>query len=236
MISVCMACYNGHNYISQQIDSILCQLGKNDELIISDDGSKDDTCAIIKGYDDPRIKLFHNHSKHGFTWNFENALKQAKGDYIFLSDQDDYWKEGKISAVMNCLKDYSLVIHDAELVDGDGNSLGKRYYECTHNNTGFLANLWKTRWLGCCMAFRREVLDCCLPFPQHIVAHDYWIGMLGMLKFKYHFMPDVLICYRRHGDNVSPSGGKSNESWFYRLIQKRFWIVACIIQRQLFHR
>ena len=54
MISVCMACYNGQKYIRQQIDSILSQLTENDELIISDDGSKDLTCAIVLSYHDPR--------------------------------------------------------------------------------------------------------------------------------------------------------------------------------------
>lgn len=230
MISVCMACYNGQKYIQQQIDSILCQLSEDDELIISDDGSKDNTCAIIKNYNDSRIKLLHNQTNHGFIGNFENALREAKGDYIFLSDQDDYWKTGKVKKVIAQLQNYQLVIHDAELVDGDGKSLNKRYYECVHSKTGFFANLWKTRWLGCCMAFRREVLDYCLPFPKHIFGHDYWIGLLGMLKFQYCFMPEVLMCYRRHGDNVSPSGENSNTSWAYK-IQKRSGLVFDLIIR-----
>lgn len=95
MISVCMACYNGQKYIRQQIDSILSQLKENDELIISDDGSKDLTCEIVLSYHDPRIKLLHNTKEHGFIGNFENALRCAKGDIIFLSDQDDVWKKIK---------------------------------------------------------------------------------------------------------------------------------------------
>lgn len=50
MISVVMATYNGDKYIKEQIDSILCQLNTNDELIISDDGSSDETVSIIKKY------------------------------------------------------------------------------------------------------------------------------------------------------------------------------------------
>lgn len=233
MISVCMATYNGGKYIKEQIDSILPQLGENDELVVSDDGSKDNTFTIIESYGDERIKLLYNHGKHGFVGNFENALKQCKGDYIFLSDQDDIWKENKVSVVMEKLKDYSLVIHDAEIVDGEGISKGYTYSSGMHHSSSFLMNLWKTRWLGCCMAFRKDVLEYCLPFPENIVGHDYWIGMMGMLKFKYLFMPEVLMCYRRHGDNVSPSGEKSPNSLFYKLFVKRWNLIKSILKRLL---
>lgn len=64
-ISVCMATYNGEKYIKEQIDSILCQLSENDELIISDDRSKDRTIDIIKSYNDSRIKLYiHEKDKY----------------------------------------------------------------------------------------------------------------------------------------------------------------------------
>lgn len=233
MISVCMATYNGSKYIKEQIDSILPQLGENDELVISDDGSKDDTCSVISSYKDSRIKLLFNNGKHGFIGNFENALRQCKGDYIFLSDQDDYWKDNKVAVVMEQLKKYALVIHDAEIVDGEGKSMGHTYYSGMHGSSSFLMNLWKTRWLGCCMAFSREVLDYCLPFPNKIEGHDYWIGMMGMLKFKYIFISDVLMCYRRHGGNVSPSGEKSPNSLFYKLFVKRANILIAIVGRLL---
>lgn len=106
MISVCMATYNGGRFIKEQIDSILPQLSQYDELIVSDDGSTDRTLEIIASYKDERIKVFH-HQKTGnkyyptlkvcySTNNFENALKQAKGDYIFLCDQDDIWEKNKV--------------------------------------------------------------------------------------------------------------------------------------------
>ena len=74
MISVCMATYNGERYIKEQIDSILCQLSEDDELIVSDDHSTDSTCVIIKSYNDNRIKLFMNELEKGVTHNFENAF------------------------------------------------------------------------------------------------------------------------------------------------------------------
>lgn len=85
-----MATFNGEKFIKEQIDSILCQLSDYDELIVSDDGSTDKTVDIIKSYNDRRISIF-NHVRNFETnsltsivsSNFENAIKHAKGDYIF---------------------------------------------------------------------------------------------------------------------------------------------------------
>ena len=119
MISICMATYNGEKYIKEQIDSILPQLSKNDEIIISDDSSTDDTLSIIRSFNDHRIKIFSGCNFHSPISNFENALKYAKGDYIFLSDQDDVWLENKVERMMEALKQYSLVVSDCYVVNKD---------------------------------------------------------------------------------------------------------------------
>ena len=233
MLSVCMATYNGAIYIHEQITSILKQLSDEDELIISDDGSTDDTIRIIHLFKDTRIKLIQNSGRKGFVNNFENALNHASGDYIFLSDQDDIWKANKVHQLLGYLSEYDLVVHDAELIDGNGHSLGRNYYSVLHRRTSFLANLWKTRFLGCCMAFTKELKDACLPFPKNIVAHDYWIGMFALLKYRVYFAPDILISYRRHGGNVSPSSEKSNNSLYYKLVTKRLGLVSELLRKLL---
>ena len=83
MISVCIATYYGGKYIKEQLDSILFQLGKDDEVIISDDSSTDDTLSILESYHDERIVILTNQKFHSPVYNFENALKSAKGDFIF---------------------------------------------------------------------------------------------------------------------------------------------------------
>ena len=231
MISVCMATYNGEKYIQQQIESILCQLGKEDEIVVSDDGSKDGTVQFLKSFQDSRIKIIRNEGKNGFVGNFENALSHANGDVIFLADQDDVWKPDKVKVVLKALQDADLVVHDAELINAGGISQGKNYYSFLHNSQGFWMNLLKTRFLGCCMAFNRRVLQDCLPFPKRIVGHDYWIGMYALTKYRVCFIPDILISYRRHGENASPSAEKSNESLCYKIIRKRLYMLLALIQR-----
>ena len=100
-ISVALAAYKGEQYISEQIDSILSQLGENDELIISDDYPGGKTREIVLGYQskDKRIRYIEGEGK-GVVKNFENALRVCTGDVIFLSDQDDVWMPDKVELVM----------------------------------------------------------------------------------------------------------------------------------------
>lgn len=232
-VSVCMAVYNGEKFIKQQIESILKQLTMEDELVISDDGSTDETLRIINDFQDYRIKLFPNTHKAGFIGNFENALCHTSGNYIFLSDQDDIWKANKIERCLYLLQQYDMVVHNAILVNYKGDSLNKKYFDTLHSSDGFLYNFYKTRFLGCCMAFNRKVLIECLPFPKKIVAHDYWIGMYWLFKYpqSIYFSEEILMCYRRHGGNVSTSSEKSNHSFLYKVLTKRFFLIAAVIER-----
>ena len=207
-----MASYNGEKYIKEQIDSILIQLTGVDELIISDDNSTDDTEKIILSYNDNRIKLLSNIHETGPKGNFETAIEQAKGEYIFLSDQDDIWFDNKISVIVPHLDKYDLVVHDACIVGKDAHSLNENYYSLFRNYSSFWGNLYKTRFLGCCMAFKKDTLKYVLPFPKRVEMHDYWIGMITSTKGKLLFVDDILIKYRRHGNNFSPSAEKSDKT------------------------
>lgn len=212
MISVCMASYNGAAFIERQILSILSQLDEDDELIISDDSSTDATVSIIKDLNDPRIKLYIG-CFHSPTYNFENALLKAKGDYIFLSDQDDQWLPNKVEVCMGYLKKYDCIVSDCYVVNRDMQIMSNSFY--IHNRTRFGKNynlLVSNGYLGCCMAFNKRVLEKSLPFPLNLPLHDLWIGNIAAYGFKLKYIPEKLIYYCRHGDNASPAGETSNFS------------------------
>lgn len=215
MNSVCMATYNGGRYIEEQIRSILPQLSQNDEIVVSDDHSMDDTVDILKKINDDRIKIYSNPGERGYAGNFENALHHAKGDIIFLSDQDDVWMDGKVDAVAEQLVIHDFIVTDAEIVDGDMNMLYPSHFQYTSVKKGFLRNFWKTRYIGACMAFKRRVLEKALPFPKNhaLCAHDYWLAIVAELYFDVSLIEKTFLKYRRHSGNAS-SGGlvKSNAS------------------------
>ncbi len=206
MVSVCMASYNGEKFISEQIESIIKQLHKNDELIISDDGSTDSTVSIIKEFqkNHPSIVLIDG-PRNGVVKNFENALTQAKGEYIFLTDQDDIWSDNKVSSTLSCFgrTNCDLVLHDAAIVNQNGQIIERSFFCHRKSKIGYLNNLIKNSYIGCCMAFKRDILQIALPFPNNIEMHDWWIGVITEKVGKTMMLEEPLLFYRRHGNNVS---------------------------------
>lgn len=237
MISICIATHNGEKYIKDQLDSILCQLSSEDEVVISDDGSTDSTLEIIKGYNDPRIKIYTKvhtlkrmKSHYYVTMNFENALKQAKGDYIFLSDQDDVWYPNKVKICLELLQEYDMVLHNLECVDGDLNPLNRNIYNNSFKYKNFL--LRRGKHYGCALAFKGRLLRYILPFPKLLVLHDYWMGIMGETFGKFICIDNTLTKYRIHGDNTSGKAQKTN-SLFYKLSYRLYtmWHVLMRIIR-----
>ena len=213
MISVCIATYNGERFIREQIDSILRQMSSDDEIIVSDDGSTDNTISIINSIDDKRIRVIEGPRKQSPTSNFECALKASKGDFIFMSDQDDVWKPNKVNICMEWLQRYDCVVSDAEVTDSSLNPLYPSLYAIMQVRQGRIYNtIWKNGYTGCCMAFRRNVLEASLPFPKDIPMHDIWIGNVAAYKYNVKFIPDTLIYFRRHEDTTSCNGKGSKYS------------------------
>jgi glycosyltransferase involved in cell wall biosynthesis len=229
MISVCIATYNGEEYIKEQLSSIISQLHDEDEIIISDDGSTDHTLSLIHSFNDTRIKIINGPKTNSPIDNFENALKASSGNYIFLSDQDDIWIKNKVEINLRYLQDYDCVISDCCVVDKNMDIISDSFYKMNNTKKGLLYNLViKNGYLGCCMSFNRRVLNKCLPFPKNIPMHDIWIGNVSAFYYKTIFISDRLINFRRHGNNASPTAEKSTYS-FLRKIQFRYNIVKNIL-------
>ena len=216
MISVCVATHNAEKYLQPQLNSILSQLSADDEVIVSDDGSIDNTLEMIKLIDDPRIKVVNfkqprDYSKRRLspfyyaTANFYNALKRAAGDVIFLSDQDDIWRKDKVEVVTSYLGEYDIVCTNYSIIDKNNSIVEQRYWDNHHFDKLSVLGYWKELpFRGCCLAFKREVLENAFPFPKQLMLHDCWIGLNAvMCGYKYKFIDEPLLLYRRHSANVS---------------------------------
>lgn len=211
MISVCIPTYNGEKFLKPQVDSVLSQLSQDDEIIVSDDGSSDNSIAILENYNDQRIKIFSNPRK-GVISNIENALQHSIGEYIFLCDQDDVWVENKVSIMIKAMVESDLVVSDCYVTDQNLNIIYESFYKQNNSKTNKWLALLKNPYLGCCMAFNRKVLDTALPFPSKIPMHDIWIGNVAAFKFQIKFISDKLIFYRRHGNNTSTASAPTKAS------------------------
>ena len=239
MISVCIPTYNGEKFIKEQIQSILVQLEEHDEIIISDDASTDNTLLIIREFHDKRIRIIH-HKKSPVskdfrymytTENLENALLNARGDYIYLADQDDVWEPDKIIITQASLQNHLLICSDCKIIDENGALLHSSYFQWNNSGSGVMKNLLKSSYLGCCMAFKKELLSLILPISKFKVPHDIWIGLIAELHGSIYFDKHKLVSYRRHEHNLSPSGGTSTNSLFFKL--KYRWILLWSLSNRI---
>ncbi|WP_276889373.1 glycosyltransferase [Faecalibaculum rodentium] len=203
-ISVVLAACNGAPYLPGQINSILPQLGENDELVVSLDPSMDGSEVIISKIKDSRIRVVQGPGK-GVIHNVENGLRCAEGEYIFLSDQDDIWFPEKLQTVMEEFKDSRivLVIHDCKIVNDKLEIIEPSYFIWHKSKEGFWNNVVRNSYIGCCMAFHRRLLQNALPFPNDIPMHDQWLGLVANKTGQTVFLHKPLIAYRRHGSNLS---------------------------------
>ena len=246
MISVCIASYNGEKYIGKQIESIVEQLGGDDELIVSDDGSTDATREVVASFADSRIKLIDHSShrpkrvKYAFeyvTHNFDYALRHTRGDLIFLADQDDVWHSDKIHDTIDAFRREGclLMLHDCRLIDNVGEVINDSYFRSNKSARGIVRNIIKCSYLGCCMAFDRRLLGKALPMPDASVPHDIWLGLLAEYYGKVYFHHDTLIDYRRHDTNTSSAANVSQ----FSLVDKvayRAAIVSSLLKRVFFDK
>lgn len=225
-VSVALATYNGAAFIAAQLDSILPQLGEDDQIVVVDDGSTDETVDRIARYADRRIEIFPNATNQGVLASFERALAAARHEIVFLCDQDDVWLPGKVDAV--CARFTSdprvlLVLSDAEVIDDGGRILERSFMALRGGfRAGFGATLVRNRYLGCTMAMRRRLLGWALPIPRDVPMHDMWLGSLAALLGRVEFIDRALVQYRRHAGNASPGRPQSIPTmvrWRWRLLK-----------------
>lgn len=235
-ISVAMCTYNGEKFINEQIDSILIQLSREDELIISDDGSTDNTINIIKEYSqkDKRIRFRKNELKPGVVNNFQNAINHCKNEIIFFSDQDDIWLNNKVKKVKMVFRtnpEIDVVLSDLEVFDSStGNVIAESFMQKNNSKRGFVNNVLKNSYIGCAMAVRKSYLNKITPFPKNIPMHDWWIGLNSELDNKTYIIYEPLIRYRRHENNVTGIVGNS----FIKKIKFRITLIFLIARKRRF--
>jgi glycosyltransferase involved in cell wall biosynthesis len=206
-----MATYRGERYVERQLRSILDQLGVSDEVIVVDDCSPDRTVEQVMSLQDPRIKVFQNDSNRREVYSFGRAIGIAKGDIIFLSDQDDVWSPGRVQLMVHQLQRSSaaLITSNFEWMDESERPLDVAFDGVSaaaskrHIKNIIDIFIGKTNYFGCAMAFRRELVPMIVPIPSYVESHDLWIALAANQLGSNLHIDDKTIRKRRHGNNAT---------------------------------
>ena len=214
LVSVAMATYNGEKYIATQLKTIVNQTYSNIEIVITDDASSDNTVQLIKDFQQKYnfIKLFVNTVNDGVTKTFENSFKNAAGDFIAISDQDDIWELNKIETLLSQLENEDAIYSNSLLVDKDGQSLNKDFkslmvLKSYYDGSPFL--------IGNCVPghtilMKADFVKNILPIPAEIMF-DRWISFCAAGNNGIKYVDMLLVHYRQHESNAIGVGKSKNK-------------------------
>ena len=210
-VAVILSTYNGEKFLNEQIDSILNQTYTGFDLIIRDDGSKDNSLNIVKEYmkSNLNIQVFAGENV-GFIKSFYTLLELADGyDYYSFADQDDYWEKEKLESLIKELEQIDkdkpgLVYSDSDYYDENMNFIKKGH---TNRKASFENSLVECVSQGMTMIINKKTRDLVLNNKSNnSIFHDQWCYMIcaGLGEIRYVNKP--LVRYRRLNNSVTAEG------------------------------
>jgi len=217
-ISIALCTYNGARFLREQLASYVAQERMPDELVVCDDGSTDDTLAILRQFADSapfEVRIELNPEKLGVARNFSRAIGLCSGDVIALSDQDDIWFPNKLQVIGDSLAAdgaIGMVFSDAVAIGANGRTLNYGLWDAVRftrgermsARRGRLVNVLLRHYVvtGATLAFHSAYRELVLPIPSHCL-HDAWIGFLVASVSQGRIIDEPLIGYRQHPTQTS---------------------------------
>ncbi len=219
-IDILLASYNGERFIGEQIQSLLDQTYSHWRILIRDDGSTDNTLAVISDYAKKypeKIAVIEDDQRHlGACRNFAKLLERSTADYIMFCDQDDVWMPNKVQSSLEKIKNMEkrhgcslpmLVYTDMKVVDERLQVISNSYWkhQAFNPKSGALLNrlLVSNVVIGCTMMFNKKLKELSLPFPQNALMHDWWLALVSVAFGKNEYIRETPIFYRQHQANVA---------------------------------
>lgn len=226
-LAILLSTYNGGEFLAEQLDSILDQSVKDIVIVVRDDGSNDETKAIlaryVKNYPEKFCLLPADNQNLGARESFASLMqyvlrnKQTLGlerAYMMFADQDDIWIPQKIEREFECLLASeqfkqsiipSLVHSDLEVIDRHGKCMAASFiaYQGLKLDRGNLVNLALSNLVtGCTAIINEELANKALPIPSDAIMHDWWLAVTAAAFGAREFIDQPLVRYRQHDANA----------------------------------
>lgn len=219
-VEILMATYNGAAYVREQLDSILAQTHSDWHLTISDDGSADDTVAIVTEYTQrypEKLRLLQKSRRFGSpSLHYMELIAEANADIIALCDQDDVWFPDKLEKMTALFSTSELqynsntpILLYSDQTPTDANlapiaSSMMRLQNQHPENTSWRALFFQNVVTGGACLFNRALARKAALCADSggIVMHDWWLALVAAKFGKLVYLPESTGYYRQHGSNV----------------------------------
>lgn len=210
MYKVCilLSTYNGEKYLQQQIDSLYAQINVDVRIFVRDDGSNDQTIAILKSNENACFSWYRGSGNIGPAKSFMELIKLApECDYYAFCDQDDYWKPEKLSKAISLLKNTpddksAFYYSNVNVTDENLNVLSTSDINVQYSNLKHV--MMHNSAIGCTVVFNNKLRSTILEYnPEYIYMHDWWLYQVclvtnGIVIFDHN----SYILYRQHDSNA----------------------------------
>lgn len=230
---ILMSCYNGSQYLSKQLESVLQQTVEDFALLIRDDGSKDDTLQILQQCHDPRVKVFAGENL-GPSGSFFALLEEARrldADNVFFCDQDDIWMPQKLELLLaelaKCPPGPALVFSDFAMIDGEDNITGDSYATMARlripQDGNFFPKLLAQPYVfGCACVLNKALLALIANPPDGIEMYDCWIALVASVFGTVRYLSAPTIYHRFHTGNATGRAGMNSFASRLRRVTGQF--------------
>lgn len=217
-LSVILCNYNHGHYLQERISSLLREMRHDDELLICDDGSTDNSCAIIASFNDPRLVVLSNEKNCGVVASYMKTVRHAKGDFLLSVSADDKLRDGFIKTSLDELQkhpeaafsctDYATFV-DEKSVPKEY-ALLPSYKEATCLQPAHSSKLFKEtlfRVAGHTVIVKKSLFFSYGGLDAHLGPYcDWYLWHLMALNEPLVYIPKVLIDCRINGTNFSIQG------------------------------
>lgn len=235
MIDILVAVYNGEKYLKDQLNSIINQTYQDFNIIIRDDGSTDNSLAIIKEFEllyPEKVKVVNGQPSKSAKNNFFELMNYASSDYIMFCDQDDIWLQNKIELTLNKMKDAEkayekstpVLCHtDLAVVDSNLNSIHSSFYKMQKfdiSKTSLNRALVQNIVTGCTIMINRPLLNLAKNTnSENVIMHDWWLFLIASAFGKVEVVNTPTIMYRQHGSNQLGAQNPSEIAYYAKRLK-----------------
>lgn len=211
-VSIAMTTCNGEAFLEEQLNSLLTQSFSDFELIICDDGSKDNTIKILNEYSirDKRIKILRNKENKGYAKNFLYAASLCSGEFIFFADQDDIWEQDKIEKMLKCMQKSEninlLICKDIDFNNGEKLPELRKQNDFYIHKVSLKKSLIDCAYRGVNFCLRKSFVDSvisCYDLTKWFPAHDWLFQIFATESKSIYKLNQILTFHRKHQNNTA---------------------------------